>query len=834
MSDRASGEGVNAPGALTPESVLYVDTLSDWHVGSGTRVPGRVNAVVRRDGDGIPYLPGTTLTGVLRDACLTVARALDDAADDGPWQRWHRVLFGDQAAAAGGRAGRRLGPATIGIGPARLSPGLRSQVVGDAALAAETTFVKPGVRIDPQTGRAADDMLRFVEMARAGLPLQADVRIHLPTPDGLGAPGAQRGPRPADDQVTPMWQAATALLVLGAAWCDRIGGDRRRGAGNVALRWADQDPPGWAEWLAQTDWIPAQARASLAPSGGAPGIPAITSGPGWSSRAMTGRRADATGAGSLSAGEVTLGLRLACLTPVRVPRQVVGNIVLGHDHIPGAVLLAWLSSRWGEDVVREAVAVGGILVRHAYPEINGRRGVPAPFSLFRVRRTGDVVNAAVETLPSEPARQVRDRWTLPDLVDGKVVLREQPRVEATHNAISRATQRPDSAAGLYAVEVLPAGTRLRANILVGAALAERLTGTFGARWWELLVGHSRMGSRRHGEYGLADVTVEEPGSGGLQPPTRPVPEHGRAFCVWAVSDLVVRGPSLRLAADPADVLGALTTRLDGGGLRLDWASEGSGVTCAARTRRRDSWHGRWQLPRDSIVGVAAGSVLVLRVTDGTIDPNAWTDLAARGLGERRMEGFGEVLLDAPVLQAGLLPAVAQLPTQPAATPGAGGSQAHRSVVNERDEDGGLTEAEREGLRLLRRRAVVTACRDRVIVLRRDGSAPAGYTKLRAALAALSPSQRSTWLTLVNDAALRRTDSRLRQEIERWLRHQGQARQGQRGVAERLRVLVDGDMDALVGLGALDAISRLEALTVLVDDLVDELRRPRATLGGRNA
>ncbi len=204
------------------------------------------------------------------------------------------------------------------------------------------------------------------------------------------------------------------------------------------------------------------------------------------------------------------------------------------------------------------------------------------------------------------------------------------------------------------------------------------------------------------------------------------------------------------------------------------------------------------------------------------------------MGERRAEGFGEVALDAPLLGNGLFRVAAQPPPPPATAsevphPGVGAG-----LGRDPGEDGGLSDAERDALELLRRRAVATAARDRVIVLRRDGSPPAGYTALRAALAALSPSQRSTWLTLVNDAALRRTEGRLRGEIDRWLSHQGQGRQSQREAAHGLRTLLDGGVDALAGLGPLGPASRVEVLAVLVDDLVDELRRPPALPDGRNA
>ena len=58
---------------------------SDWHVGSGAGILGSVDRQVLRDEEGFPYVPGKTLTGVLRDAAEWIADVRDadtrDAAE---------------------------------------------------------------------------------------------------------------------------------------------------------------------------------------------------------------------------------------------------------------------------------------------------------------------------------------------------------------------------------------------------------------------------------------------------------------------------------------------------------------------------------------------------------------------------------------------------------------------------------------------------------------------------------------------------------------------------------------------------------------------------------
>ena len=77
------------------------------------------------------------------------------------------------------------------------------------------TFVQPGVKIDGNTGRAEERHLRFVEMARLGTCLNAKCRLHV-------ADDAQRA-------------AVSALLLAGAKLVERLGGKRRRGAGECGL-----------------------------------------------------------------------------------------------------------------------------------------------------------------------------------------------------------------------------------------------------------------------------------------------------------------------------------------------------------------------------------------------------------------------------------------------------------------------------------------------------------------------------------------------------------------------------------------------------------------------
>lgn len=48
---------------------LIIEIFDYWHIGSGHGSVGYIDAKVLRDRDGLPYLPGKSLKGLLLDAC---------------------------------------------------------------------------------------------------------------------------------------------------------------------------------------------------------------------------------------------------------------------------------------------------------------------------------------------------------------------------------------------------------------------------------------------------------------------------------------------------------------------------------------------------------------------------------------------------------------------------------------------------------------------------------------------------------------------------------------------------------------------------------------------
>ncbi|GDY31837.1 RAMP superfamily CRISPR-associated protein [Gandjariella thermophila] len=747
-----------APAALPAVSPVVVRMLSDWHVGAGHGIPGDVDAVVRRDADGLPYVPGTSLTGVLREACRVVAIALDDGAVDGVWQRWHRHVFGAPPTAPPGQQ-RQLGAALVGIGAARLSPALRARL-RRAGLVEATTIRRAGVAIDRDTGRALDRALRFTEVARGGMELHAELVID-PFPDDA-------------DQRT----AVTALLMAGAGWCAQLGGDRRRGLGRVQIGiGGGQDSGRWVRWLADTGWTPPEPRPAEPRSDAPPAIPAHPAGGDW----------------------VAADLMVTTTAPVRVSSHVTGNIVRGLDYVPGSLLLPWLSQRWGAERVRRAIWEQALVIRHALPEVAGRRGMPVPLSLYR-SRDGDQRDLRSASHPVDDLplgwRQVREAYTDGEVTDGEVTVWSSSLARISHNTVEEVSQRPNTDMGIFELEVIPAGTRLRGRVIVRWSVLDGL-----ADPWQALAGPARLGARRRGEYGAVTVEARETAMPEFAAP-------GEVATLWAVSDLAVRGRGLRLSASPRDAVAAMAAQL---GVAVEL------VDVTARTRRRDSWQRSWQLPRESIVGLAAGTVLTIRFPDGPPPAAAWAELLRYGLGDRVAEGYGELVADAPLLAVGSA-RIAESTEPP-------GPSVEAAVE--------LSGADEQVFQVVT--AAVVAERARMALP--DARAKPEYDALAKTLGKLSRSQRGAWRATAVAAAvagnLRPVTAKIGQVSQRRLPR----REPERQAAEVINCLVGRqpmrslrswwDVLAAEGIAVRSDRDRAAAFAALVADVVDKLRREDA-------
>jgi CRISPR-associated protein Csx10 len=588
------------------EFTLAVTMESDWHVGAGVGRPGSVNRLVTRDRDGLPYLPAKTLTGIWRDACEQVAVSLDRGGSG--WVTLLETVFGDQPGVSGEEGDRRPGgprPAALSVRPACLAPGLRRAVTapGRGPLREALTLVRPGVRIDPSSGRALDRHLRFVEMARGGCRLRAEgCRLDLDRLSG-----------------EELALAAWALLVAGLRLVDHLGGGRRRGSGRCRWSIEGMDPE---EELALIEHLERRPRAP------APALPGPRS------------RGELRPLPSGGDGWVEVPLRLELVDPVVARARVLGNLVEGLDHLPGRMLLPLVeaaAAAVGFDL-RQAIARADLRVLPAHPELDGSRGRPVPFTLLRPKGAGSrgTFRGAGATEPG--LKPARSGYVGPWAGRGEIAYGTLATAVHVHNTIADAQQRPAGPGGVYGYQAIEAGSRLAAAVRLRSDLAREL-----GDWWRRLDGEHRLGGSRKDDFGRVVVRVEPP---------RPLdlgfhPRDGE-LRVWCLSDVLLEEGGLRdpsLGGTSAERLGAELGRQLG--VELSVSQEG---LVGLRVRRHDAWQERWGLPRSSLVAIAAGSVVRYQVA-GAIRPEAAVRCLAAGVGLRRAEGFGDLAFDDPLLFA---------------------------------------------------------------------------------------------------------------------------------------------------------------------------------------
>jgi CRISPR-associated protein Csx10 len=466
---------------------VTVTFTSDWMCGTGTGRFGATDRQLLRDRDGLPMVRGKALAAMLRDGAETVARGLDDGAKRGRWQAWVDYLFGSQPAVERGNATGPPRPSVLAPRGLRLPAAFRAHIGDDPSttLLAEATIVlRAGVRINRDTGTAADDMLRVDERARAGLTVEGQWTITSGTP-GKPVP----------------WEAEL-LLRAAATMVTAIGGKRRRGAGKCAVRIGSGGRDRLVELLDLIDdaaWPPEHEAV----------------------------RPERSPLGTRSPDELApiAELRITALSPLTFNRGPLGNIVLTEQFVPGSTLLA-LVARAVRGSATDAITGGRLVVTDATVEIDGGRSLPTPLCLARPREDTDGPWRNLLL-----ANEMAGKATTPDAFcvpgDADAVFAEPRIVEHGHGVIDDKHQRPtEDSGGLYINRALDTGTVLRAQIWATAEVDIDNTRIAGER---------SLGRSRKDDYGHVSVEVLPLAAGPAK-----VPHDGR-LTVWLTSDLLLRG-----------------------------------------------------------------------------------------------------------------------------------------------------------------------------------------------------------------------------------------------------------------------------------------------------
>ena len=562
---------------------------SDWRAGAGDSQAVAI-AAMRPEEDGQSFLPASTVTGLFRQATALVAEALVESGAD--WPTWQRSLFGTVNS-----------PAQLRLGAAYPPSGLTRSA----------TRVRSAVRIDVQTGRAAAGSMRAVEVAPPTVLTAAGELLDV---DAYG-----RELRWTSQQR----EAARCLLAAAAGLIDRLGSGRFRGLGHCLVR---------------VDGIePSQALASLPGHVGA--VTAVRPHPPVVAAASVLGDPAAIGS-SWWRAQVGVVVR----TPLLARAVTQGNLITGHDHVPGSMMCAWVHRmlRRGAPhsaTVRDAVVRGALLTSPATPELGGRPGIPVPLSYRRAKDASISVTpiGLINTLvaPVDPGRAyaaMRSGFIAAAASDdGSYPFRQVSPVTTLHVRYD-AARGPAVDAALYAMQTIPAGTMLAATVWLRAELVAELPDLAA-----IISGDARLGGKTNAGLGAVTVTCTDP-----QPVSVPPIAPSREISLWLTSDLIVRNDRMR-----PGTIEDLIPELGRHGVRVALAApDATRSAGAVRTRRIDGWYsGTDAQPRPSVVALRAGSCL--RLTWDGEGGDALARLQVSGLGERRAEGFGRVAINAPHL-----------------------------------------------------------------------------------------------------------------------------------------------------------------------------------------
>ena len=658
---------------------------SDWGVSTGVGHAGRTHSTIERCGDD-PVVRGTVITGVLREQAMLAAKALD-GQKDGKWTSFALWLFGQDPNSEPGSTSHPRHVLFTDATPASSIP------VHDTV----------SLSIDPKTGTARAQFLRFTERAAAGILTGTFTLI-----DEAGLPLS----------VQATIDAAHFLLGVAGLMVRGIGSGRSGGDGECTvvvsdkdyvefgrhdakaadaleriLTNQDNDSPTYSSADVETvaDQLRCHAQKSLQK---VPELPKDLPKDNPQDIAIPGLQQSESS--DTTWYETTLDIVLD--SPVVSYEVPFSNEVRSLDFIRGTVLVPWLHGllRKKYRSMDSAIVSGDLRISDALPVYKGLAGLPVPFVLENEKVPEDKLKDKIDD--NEPCTLFNRHIPIDDQkcgdntipTRGRYVFVKSSGVPGTGwigkpSLIGRQSTAINSETGaakdgqLFLVRALPAGLKLRASVIVSERLLSKLRGT-GATSADspltLNLGIAEqpafLGSRKlTGTFGRARCTVGSTFTevGSTPPPVEgPVTDEGapasssestEVVSLWFTSDVLARSSALgpggsvedlelafRRANIPVTVVQESTDQDSGDKNRKR-------ILTAIRHRRVDSWSPRDNAPRATRLAIQAGSVVQVRIS-----PDDLTSLKALGhigVGELTPQGYGRFRVDSPILAKATLP-----------------------------------------------------------------------------------------------------------------------------------------------------------------------------------
>ena len=635
--------------SITPASghVTIVFT-SDWGVSTGVGHAGRTHSKIERCGDD-PVVRGTVITGVLREQAMLAARALDGPKKGnakGKWTNFALWLFGQDPNSAPGS-----------------TPHPRHVLFSDATPASEIPIHDTvSLSIDPQTGTARDQFLRFTERAAAGVLTGTFTLID------------ETGAEPSDPATI---EAAHFLLGVAGLMVRGIGSGRSGGDGECTVLVSGdevearvgQSTSAFVAYASDQAKVLRGTLRSLAQAFTEDNVNAL---PGPRQEGAQHQVGTVDGSAALHSGGHHLVLDLTLDSPIVSYEVPFSNEIRSLDFLRGTVLLPWLhrlvsSKKHGEDeaVITNAVTGGHLFVSDALPVIEKIEGLPVPLTLKTDKTpTSDSPIALYgDSSDNTAGIPVRGGYVFYDPKGGDSKKPQgwygTPPLRGRQTTAINHETGAASKGQLVLVDALPEKIRMRAQVWVSDELwnaasvsallgeqrmarlgSRKLTGTFGSAHCTLREenDNERKARSHFGNAGSAQPTGDASADGTAPGEFAPASSDDQTVSLWFISDVIARSAGLGAGGTVDDLIRAF---------KREGVDLGPIKAASIRHRRVDSWSPADNGPRATRLAIQAGSVIQVSANDE--NHAKLLELAPFGVGELTAQGYGRFVVDHPLL-----------------------------------------------------------------------------------------------------------------------------------------------------------------------------------------
>ena len=637
---------------------------SDWGVSTGVGQAGRTHSTIERCGDD-PVVRGTVITGVLREQAMLAAKALD-GPEEGKWTSFALWLFGQDPNSEPGS-----------------TPHPRHVLFSDATPASSIPVHDTvSLSIDPDTGTARDQFLRFTERAAAGVLTGTFTLINE-----AGVEISDQEMLKAEDKISVQRTIEAALFLLGIAglMVRGIGSGRSGGDGECTVLVTKNkikacDGQSTSEIVTFASSHAQTLRTSLKNLTQCFTADVVNALPAPQQSNTQHQVGTVDGSAATRSGGHHLILDLTLDSPIVSYEVPFSNEIRSLDFLRGTVLLPWLhqlvsSKKRGENeneaVITNAVTGSHLFVSDALPVISDTEGLPVPLTLKtdKTLPSDSLITLYGDSPENKGKIPIRGGYVFfaPKGGDGeehgtktqgwygKPPLRGRQTTAINHETGAA------SKGQLVLVEALPEKMCMRAHVWVSDELWEaasvsdlpgttrearlgsrKLTGTFGSATCTLReeTDDERESRSRFSNAGIAQPTGDASKSANGTAPGEgtPASSDDQTVSLWFTSDVIARSDMLGPGGTADDLIRAFE--------REGIIVEAIG-TPSIRHRRVDSWSPADNGPRASRLAIQAGSVIQVQVSEA--DRDNLLELAPFGIGELTAQGYGRFIVDHPLL-----------------------------------------------------------------------------------------------------------------------------------------------------------------------------------------